>query len=385
MSKIVKALEKYKKERNLSSSQVFNLDHAKPPESALDSDEDQYIQENVDTDAAKESMQPYPQQEERIAVQVVDSREASQPQADRPSSEPANIAPKRSPHFVLADKQPAKTASTEIENKGRVPLLGDEKANPATQPPELTSVAPSEPTCACMPSNRFAPDLISIVNPRCVEAEIFKVLRGKILFPTSGKPPRSIMVTSTVPGEGKSFVASNLAVNMALNIEKHVLLVDCDIRRPTIHKLFGIGMVKGLSEHLSNGNKLPSLLLKTGVDKLTILPSGTPPANPSELLSSDKMAALIEELKSRYDDRFLIIDSPPPMLGPETTAIAKQVDGIIVVIKFGSTPMDAVEELIDNLGKEKIIGAVINRFDGRTSRYYGYKKYGKYYRSKLKE
>ena len=144
-------------------------------------------------------------------------------------------------------------------------------------------------------------------------------------------------------------------------------------------------MVEGLSEHLSNGSKLPALLLKTGVDKLTILPSGKPPANPSELLSSAKMAALIEELKNRYDDRFLIIDSPPPMLAPETAAMAKHVDGIIVVIKYGSTPIHLVEELIDHLGREKILGAVVNRFDSRISaRYYGYEKYGKYYRNKKK-
>ena len=118
---------------------------------------------------------------------------------------------------------------------------------------------------------------------------------------------------------------------------------------------------------------------------MTIFPSGTPPHNPSEVLSSAKMAKLLDELKTRYQDRYLIIESPPPMLAPETIAMAKQVDAIIVVIKFGSTPMDAVEELIDNLGKENIIGAVINRFDARTSRYYGYRKYGKYYRSQLKE
>jgi capsular exopolysaccharide synthesis family protein len=188
------------------------------------------------------------------------------------------------------------------------------------------------------------------------------------------------MITSAVPGEGKSFVAANLAVNMAQNIEDHVLLMDCDLRRPTINKLFGLGRVKGLSEHLANGNKIPDLLIKTGLGKLSLFPSGTPPHNPSEVLSSAKMAKLLDELKTRYQDRYLIIESPPPMLAPETSAIAKQVDAVIVVIKFGSTPMDAVEELIDNLGKEKIIGAVINRFDARTSRYYGYRKYGTYYR-----
>ena len=240
---------------------------------------------------------------------------------------------------------------------------------------------PPETLDAFRSSSRFSPDLVSIVNPSSAEAELFKVLRGKILFPTAGKPPKSILVTSAAPGEGKSFIAANLAVNLAHGIENHVLLLDCDIRRPTIHKLFGFGKVAGLSEHLLNGNKLTSLLLESGVDKLTILPSGKPPANPSELLSSDKMAALIEDLKSSDDDRFLIIDSPPPTLAPETVAMAKHVDGIIVVIKYGSTPINLVEELIENLGREKILGAVVNRFDSRISaKYYGYGKYIKYYR-----
>ena len=239
----------------------------------------------------------------------------------------------------------------------------------------------SEPASSGISIERIDPNLISVVNPHSLENEIFKVLRGRILFPASGKPPRSIMVTSAVPGEGKSFVASNLAVNMAQKIEDHVLLMDCDLRRPTIDRIFGLGRVKGLSEHLANGNKLTELLIKTGLGKLSILPSGAPPHNPSEILSSAKMVGLLDELKTRYQDRYIIIESPPPMLAPETGAIAKHVDAIIVVIKFASTPMDEVEELIDSLGKEKIIGAVINHFDARTGRYYGYRKYGKYYRS----
>jgi len=223
-------------------------------------------------------------------------------------------------------------------------------------------------------------NLISIKKPYSMEADLFKVLRGKILFPVSGKPPRSILVTSPVPGDGKSFIASNLAVNMAQNIDETVLLVDCDLRMPCIHKNFGFGPVKGLSEHLSNHNKLGDLFLKTVVDKLTLLPAGKPPANPSEILSSVKMVNLIHELKSRYYDRYLIIDSPPPMMAPETNAIAKQVDAIIVVIKCGSTPLDLLDEMINSLGKEKIIGAVINQYDMPSSRYYGYRKYSKYYK-----
>ena len=227
--------------------------------------------------------------------------------------------------------------------------------------------------------NKIDKNLVSIKKPYSMETGLFKVLRGRILFPVSGNPPRSILITSAVPGDGKSFIASNLAVNMAQSIGEHVLLVDCDLRRPRIHKNFGFGHVKGLSEHLANGTGLPNLLLKTVVDKLTLLPAGEPPTNPSEILSSAKMADFIDELKSRYDDRYLIIDSPPPMLAPETAAIAKLVDGIIIVIKCGSTPFNLVDELIDNLGKEKILGAVINKFDMPSSRYYGYSKYRKYY------
>ena len=169
-------------------------------------------------------------------------------------------------------------------------------------------------------------------------------------------------------------MASNLAVNIAKNVDEHVLLVDCDLRKPSIHAKFGFNGVKGLSEYLSGGVELHSLLLKAGVEKLTLLTSGTPPPNPSELITSAKMAALIEELKARYDDRYIIIDSPPPMMAPETSAIAKWVDGILVVVKYG-TPMDLVEELVSQLDRDKIIGVVINKISQREFRSYSYKKY----------
>jgi capsular exopolysaccharide synthesis family protein len=192
-------------------------------------------------------------------------------------------------------------------------------------------------------------------------------------------------VTSALAEEGKSFVAANLAINMARHVDQHVLLVDCDLRKPSIHARFGLNGFKGLSEYLSGGADLASLLLRSGVEKLTILPSGAPPQNPSELITSAKMAALIQELKARYHDRYIILDSPPPMMAPETNAIAKWVDGILLVVKYGATPMDLVEELMTHLDREKIIGAVLNKFNLREfrrysqSKYYGYsyKKYSK--------
>ena len=337
MSKLSKALDKYRKEHDLTATQISSL---------------------KDSKGANKSRPP-----KRPTLFLKHETRLQEP--------PASI--KKSPREI-------KPASN--KEQAPAPAEGKESVRPVTKQVDQAPAAPSEPAKTGIPFNRYAPSLVSIVNPGCVESEIFKALRAKILFPRASSPPKSILVTSAVPGEGKSFIASNLAINLAQNIENYVLLVDCDLRRPVIHKLFGFGTVEGLSENLSNGNRLSSLFLKTGIGNLTVLPSGKTPANPAELLSSAKMVALIEELKNRYDDRFLIIDSAPPIVAPETTAVAKYVDGIIVVIKSGSTTLHQAEELIDNLGREKIIGAVINRYDSRISfGSYGYKKYSKYYRS----
>jgi len=221
-------------------------------------------------------------------------------------------------------------------------------------------------------------NLVTVLRPYAFETEMFKVLRGKILHPMAGEPPRSILITSAVPGEGKSFVASNLAVTIAQLIKEHVLLTDCDLRRPCLHKRFGFADVPGLSEYLSNRSDLPSLLLPTMLKKLSLLPGGRPPHNPSEILSSPKMEALLRELKTRYDDRYLLIDAPPPALAPEALAIANHVDGIIIVVKHKSTPGDLVAELAHSLDKSKIIGMVFNQFDLRSSKYYGYARYKQY-------
>jgi len=238
--------------------------------------------------------------------------------------------------------------------------------------PEARHVTPAGSAAA---RKRIDPSMVSLVDPDGFEADLFRLLRTRILFPQAGQPPRTILVTSALPEEGKSFVSANLAINMARHVDQHVLLVDCDLRKPSIHTRFGFNGVRGLREYLSEGVGLPALLLKSGVEKLTILPSGDPPQNPSELITSAKMAALIQELRARYHDRYIILDSAPPAMAPETNAISKWVDGILIVVKYGATPMDLVEELMTQLNREKIIGAVINKFSVREFRRYSYSKY----------
>ena len=225
-------------------------------------------------------------------------------------------------------------------------------------------------------------NMVTLLKPQSFEAEQFKILRTNLLFPSTGKSPRTIMVTSSMPDEGKSLVSANLAISIAQSIQEHVLLIDCDIRRPRIHTQFGFGDVPGLSEHLSRGIPIASLILKTIIDKLSILPGGKPPFNPSELVSSQRMSKLLQEVKYRYSDRFIVIDSPPPKLTAETSALSRQVDGILLVIEYGRTSREMLSDLINIIGKEKIVGVVFNKLDMRYAGYYGlgkYKTYSKYY------
>jgi protein-tyrosine kinase len=231
-----------------------------------------------------------------------------------------------------------------------------------------------------LPASLLDRTLIAYHDPQSVEAELFKKLRTNILFPDSGLPPKTILITSALPDDGKSFVSANLAISIAQGVEEHVLLIDADIRKPDIHIRFGFKNVPGLSDYLYQGDNIAKVLLKTVLKKLTLLPAGKPPANPTELIASKKMKALLEEVKARYDDRYIIIDSPPPSMAPEINAIVQYVDGVILVVRAGKTPRAAVADTIEQIGKDKILGIVLNQADQSEKKYYGYNK--SYYQSR---
>jgi len=227
---------------------------------------------------------------------------------------------------------------------------------------------------------RFSDSLIMLSSPDSADAETFKVLRGQILFPKDRKVPRSMLVTSTFPTEGKSYVAANLAATLALSIDEYVLLIDTDLRRPRLHRMFGYSKVQGLHEYLVGGCKLEELVLKSGIDKLSILPAGKPPRNPTELLSSSMMVKFLDEVKERYQDRFVIIDSPPSNVATEGKFLAQYVDGIIFVVMANKTPRKDIEKAIDNLGRDKILGIVFNGYEQVRKSYHRY--YDRYYKGK---
>ena len=211
-------------------------------------------------------------------------------------------------------------------------------------------------------------------------AEHFRRLRGAILHPQSGSQPKTIMITSLVPNEGKGFVCANLGISLAREMEHHALLVDCDFRRPALAPMFGLSADVGLVDHLRDGIDIANLIRPTGQPKLSLLASGKPPENPSELLASRRLIPFIDELAERYDDRIILFDSPPGIVASETSILAKRVDGVILVVRWGKADKDLVKKFVDEIGTDKILGTVFNAcekstLDSLRSKKQGYEGY----------
>ncbi|MDP3428863.1 MAG: polysaccharide biosynthesis tyrosine autokinase [Desulfomicrobium sp.] len=180
-----------------------------------------------------------------------------------------------------------------------------------------------------------------------------------------------IAVTSATVAEGKSMTAVNLAACLALEYDHTVLLVDADLRRPTVHKYLQLGARKGLSDCMREGIDVGELLVKTDIGKLTVLPAGTPVANPVELFSSETMRNLFREMKTRYSDRYIIIDTPPVLPFAETRSIVRMADGVLLVVKEGQPSLGQIEEALESLDTT-VLGIVYNgaRQQHRNSYYY---------------
>lgn len=234
----------------------------------------------------------------------------------------------------------------------------------------------------------FEPKLVSLMESGSLAAEQFRKLRTYLLRFKIHGAPKTIMVTSATSGEGKTFVSANLAISISHELHTQALLVDCDLRNPSLAEWMGLPNGKGLSDYLAGDGNPSELFMKTKVEKLNFLSAGTIQDNPTELIGSKKMEALVHELKSRFPDRYVVFDSTPLLATAEPEVLAKFVDGIIVVVRAGVTPRETVKQAIINLDKEKIIGFVLNDVEfkshGQSSRYFGtdgyYYKYGYGYR-----
>ncbi len=221
--------------------------------------------------------------------------------------------------------------------------------------------------------------LVSFFEPSSMVAEQFRRLRTYLIKPGMDNSLKTILITSAMAGEGKSLIAINLAITIAIELHSNALLVDCDLRNPTLSRWFGFEEAKGLSNYLLGEAEIPDLLVKSSVDKLTILPGGTLQDNPVELIGSNKMKSLVQDLKSRYADRYIIFDSSPLLATTEPSVLNEMVDGILFVIRSGDTPRESVLQALKLLDKKKIMGVVLNNLEFKTKalfrRYFGTHRY----------
>jgi exopolysaccharide/PEP-CTERM locus tyrosine autokinase len=236
-----------------------------------------------------------------------------------------------------------------------------------------------EPVKASLDNAVLDDKLVTYFQAGSIVSEQFRKLRTYLFRPSLEKKPKTILVTSSFSGDGKSLIAINLAITIAVELHSHAMLVDCDLRNPTLSRWFGMTESKGLSDYLLGNHDLPELLIKTQIDKLTLLSGGSTQDNPVELIASKKMETLVGELKARYADRYIILDSSPVLATTEPNVLDKMVDGIIFVVRAGETPRESVQQAVKMLGKEKIIGVVLNDMNFKTpalhSRYFGTNRY----------
>lgn len=214
-------------------------------------------------------------------------------------------------------------------------------------------------------------DLITLTDPRSPVSEAYRTLRTNLSFYSVDDPIRSLVVTSSASDDGKSIVAANLAVTMAQSGRK-TILVESDLRRPTLHDLFGLEAEPGLTNViLGDESGLP--LQITDVDNLSLLASGPKPPNPADMLGSKRIDALIEELTGQAD--FVIFDTPPAIAVTDAAVLGAKVDGVLLVISAGKTRREHAERAKETLEKARarIVGVTLTNApqDSMVGDYYG--------------
>lgn len=214
-------------------------------------------------------------------------------------------------------------------------------------------------------------NIITIDDPKSPVSETYRTLRTNIQFSSLDKKTQAIMTTSSGPGEGKSTVSANLASVMAQSGNK-TILIDCDLRKPNVHRLFGLSNIYGLSNLLVDEIAFDKAIQQGPIENLHILTSGTKPPNPAELLGSEKMRNFINTLRKYYD--YIILDTPPVVVVTDAQLISRMADGCLLVVSSGEVERDAAIKAKELLVKvnAKIIGVVLNKVEKSTKGGYGY-------------
>lgn len=228
----------------------------------------------------------------------------------------------------------------------------------------------------CLMSHPTTPNrtIVTLTNPKSPISEAYRTLRTNISFSTADTELKTIMVTSAGPAEGKSTTVCNIAVTYA-QAEQKVLIIDCDLRKPTVHRSFHVTNRVGLTNVLTNQASIDEAIRETEQPNLHVITSGPIPPNPSELLGSKRMVTLLQELRKRFD--IIIIDTPPVLAITDAQVVSALTDGVIMVIDSGKVKKEYAQRAKANLEqvKARILGVVLNnvsRTEGEAYYYYYY-------------
>jgi capsular exopolysaccharide synthesis family protein len=212
--------------------------------------------------------------------------------------------------------------------------------------------------------------LVMLNNLRSSSAEAYRTLRTNLLFSQMTRELKKIVITSAAPGDGKTTVSANLAITFAQQGIR-VLLIDCDLRRARQHHVFSVKRVPGFSELIIGRNSVDETVKPTHVDGLSLLPAGTLPPNPAELLGGQRVQTILDSLGQDYD--VLILDTPPVLAAADSAVLAGAADGVLLVVRAGQTERDAARDALRQLNTvgAHILGAVLNDPDANVPQYSG--------------
>jgi len=213
--------------------------------------------------------------------------------------------------------------------------------------------------------------IVSGFDP-CGFTESFKMLSTRVSRILHGQGWNTVAVTSAAEGEGKTLVALNLAISLAKDFERTALLVEADLRKPSVHEHFGLEPGLGLSDYLNLDIPLEQLLVNPGIPRFVFLPGGTPQLHSSEMLGWDKTGKLVEELKERYPSRIVVFDLPPLLAAADVLAFAPHVQCALLVVEEGKTHEEEIQRAAELLASTPLIGTVLNMSHEPVVSVYGY-------------
>jgi receptor protein-tyrosine kinase len=292
------------------------------------------------------------------------------------SGEPAAIEPPQEPGPVLAMRALERAAVASPD----APIMPS-RTDLRRASPETEQRIRQQPHIEIDLARLSAMGYVTPNAPRSRLADEFRVIKRPLLMNAHGKSAapieraNRIMITSSAPGEGKTFVSINLAMSLAMELDTTVLLVDADAARPAVLERLGLRPAKGLLDVLTEPDlRLADVLLKTNVERLTILPAGTHQERATELLASASMSALVEELASRYPDRIVVFDAPPLIASTESRVLAAHMGQVILVVEAERTPQSSVVESLATVENCPVVMTLLNKAPSSEVGYgyYGY-------------